>query len=165
MMKKTMKKFSTAACVLGLSTIGLMSVDVTKAASDTAQALAVVTAAINIAQVSDLDFGSSVQGDAASTVAPGDGTAAEFAVTGQANTAYTITLPADATVTMITGAGATADEQIGVNSFVSTPAAGANGLLDGSGAQTLNVGATRDALSATQVAGNYSANFTVDVVY
>ncbi|WP_290732392.1 DUF4402 domain-containing protein [Halobacteriovorax sp. JY17] len=164
-MKKTFKKVSTTMCLLGLSTAGLMSVDLAKAASDTAQALAVVTAAINISQVADLDFGSSVQGDAASTVAPGDATAAEFAVTGQASTAYTITLPADATVTMITGGGATADEQIAVNSFASTPAAGANGLLDGTGAQTLKVGATRAALSGTQTAGSYAANFTVDVVY
>lgn len=152
-------------CILGLSTAGLMSVDSVKAASDTAQALAVVTAAINIVQVADLDFGSSVQGDIAATVAPGDGTAASFTVSGQANTAYTITLPADGTVTMITGTGASADEQIAVNSFVSNPAVGANGLLDGAGSQTLNVGATRDAISATQVAGNYASNFTVDVVY
>ncbi len=165
MMKKTFKKISTTMCVLGLSTAGFMSMDIAKAASDSAQALAVVTAAINITQVADLDFGSAVQGDAASTVAPADGTAGEFAVTGQASTAYTITLPADSTVTMITGGGASADEQIGVDSFVSTPAAGANGLLDGTGAQTLKVGATRDALSGTQVAGSYAASFTVDVVY
>ena len=164
-MKKTFKKISTTMCILGLSTAGLMSVNSTKAASDSAQALAVVTAAINIAQVADLDFGSAVQGDGSSAIAPADATAAEFAVTGQASTAYTITLPADSTVQMITGAGSVADEQIDVDSFVSTPAAGANGLLDGSGAQTLKVGATRAALSGTQVAGSYAANFTVDVVY
>ena len=163
MMKKTFKKMSTTLCILGLSTAGLMSVDVTKAASDTAQALAVVTAAISIAQVSDLDFGSAAQGDGASTVAPASG--AEFTVTGQASTAYTITLPADSTVQMITGGGATADEQIDVDSFVSVPAAGANGLLSGAGSQTLNVGATRAALGASQTAGSYAATFTVDVVY
>lgn len=160
-----MKKLFIGASLFGVATLGLMTIDVAKAASTTAQALAVVTAAIDIAQVADLDFGSSVQGDVAKTVAPADATAAEFTVTGQPSTAYTITLPTDGTVTMITGGGASADEQITVNSFASSPAAGANGMLDGSGSETLKVGATRSALSATQVAGNYAATFTVDVVY
>lgn len=162
---KNVKKLMVATSAITLLGTSTFIVDDARAASDSAQALAVVTAAINIAQVADLDFGSAVQGDVAATVLPGDPTAAEFSVTGQPSTAYTITLPADATVQMITGGGATADEQINVNSFASTPAAGANGLLDGSGNQSLFVGATRDALSATQVAGSYAATFTVDVVY
>ena len=151
---------------LALTASYLMS-QATNAASDTAQALQTVIAAISISQVSDLDFGSAAPGDAAKTVAPGAAENAEnasFLVTGEASTAYTITLPADSTVVMQTGAGG-ANETIGVDSFTSNPAAGANGLLDGSGQQDLFVGATRDALGASQVAGAYTATFTVDVVY
>ncbi|EQC47338.1 DUF4402 domain-containing protein [Bacteriovorax sp. Seq25_V] len=160
-----MKRFLFGLTALTMTTFSFVTIDKAQAASDTAQALAVVTAAINIAQVADLDFGSAVQGDAQSTVAPADASAAEFTVTGQPSTAYTITLPSDGTIEMITGAGGSADERIAVDSFTSTPAAGANGSLDGTGSETLKVGATRAALSATQVAGNYAATFTVDVVY
>lgn len=137
------------------------------AASTTAQALQQVLAALTITQVSDLDFGTAAAGDVAKTVAPGaaeDAENASFSVTGEANTAYTITLPADSTVVMTTGGGG-ANETIAVDTFTSNPAAGANGLLDGSGQQDLFVGATRAALGASQVAGAYTATFTVDVVY
>lgn len=155
--------------VLGLAlSTSYFKQEIAQAASDTAQALQVVQAAIGIAQVSDLDFGSAVQGDAASTVAPGaaeNASNASFNVTGEPGFAYTITLPADGVVVMTTGAGVAANEQIAVNSFLSNPAAGANGLLSAGGAQTLFVGATRAALLATQVTGSYSDTFTVDVVY
>ncbi len=164
-----MNKFKKLMLMLGIvSTTQSFYIQIAQAATDTAQALQLVLAPIAIAQVSDLDFGSGFAGDPAKTVAPGaveDAENASFAVSGAANTAYTITLPADGAVTMITGAGATANEQIGVNSFLSNPAAGANGLLDGTGNQDLFVGATRDALLATQSAGSYAATFTVDVVY
>lgn len=141
---------------------------VAQAASDTAQVLQVVQAAIGIAQVSDLDFGTAVQGDAAKTVVPGAAENAEnasFNVTGEPGLAYTITLPANGTIVMTTATGLTANEQIAVNNFVSNPAAGANGLLSGAGTQSLFVGASRAALLATQVTGSYSDTFTVDVVY
>lgn len=153
--------------LIKLSLVGsaMMMMSQAHTASDTAQALVEVEAAISITQVQDLDFGTVVQGDAAGTVAPGDATAAQFDVTGQPNASYSITLPADGTVQMVTDTGDTADKQIDVDTFVSDPAEGANGLLDGSGAQQLNVGATHAAISATQVAGSYSDTFTVDVVY
>lgn len=138
------------------------------AASVNANANQTVTAAIAIAKVSDLEFGSAAQGDAAKTVAPGSSENAEnasFTVTGQASTAYTITLPADGVVKMITAGGGSANTEINVNSFVSNPAAGANGLLDGSGTQTLFVGATRAALGASQNTGSYTGSFSVTVVY
>ncbi|MGH1467553.1 MAG: DUF4402 domain-containing protein [Bdellovibrionales bacterium] len=158
---------ATAVLALVLSTSYLRT-EIAQAASDTAQALQVVQAAIGIAQVSDLDFGTAVQGDVAKTVAPGAAENAEnasFAVTGEPGLAYTITLPSNGVVVMTTGAGIAANEQIAVDSFVSNPAAGANGLLDGAGTQSLYVGATRAALLATQVTGSYSDTFTVDVVY
>ena len=135
-----------------------------QAASDSANANATVTAAIAIANVSDLEFGSAVQGDGAQTVAPGSSENAEngsFDVTGEPNMAYTVTLPGDVDVVMTNGGLGT----IAVNSFASTPAAGANGLLDVSGAQSLFVGATRAALLGAQEVGSYTATFTIDVVY
>lgn len=166
-MKITTLAKSTAVLAIALSSSYFKN-EIAQAASDTAQAIQVVQAAIGIAQVSDLDFGTAVQGDAAKTVAPGAAENAEnasFQVTGEPGLAYTITLPANGSVIMITGAGVAANEQIAVNNFVSNPAAGANGLLSAGGTQSLFVGATRAALLATQVTGAYSDTFTVDVVY
>ena len=73
----------------------------------------------------------------------------------EASTAYTITLPGDGTIIMTTGGGG-ANETIAVDSFVSNPAAGANGLLDGAGSAKPFVGATRAALGAGQVPGAYT---------
>ena len=137
------------------------------AATDSASATATVTAAIAIAQVSDLDFGSAVQGDANKTVVPATSENAEnasFDISGDANTTFTITLPANSTVIMETGAGGV-NETIAVDNFVSYPLAGANGLLDGSGQQQLFIGATRDIIGAAQVPGSYTTTFTVEVVY
>lgn len=138
-----------------------------RAANATGTARQVVTAAITITNVSDLDFGTAVQGDVAKTVAPGATENAEngsFTVSGQASTAYTITLPANGVVTMTTGGGG-ANETIAVTNFLSFPAAGANGMIGVGGTQLLLVGATRAALGASQVAGTYTGSYTVDVVY
>lgn len=144
----------------------LITSHTTFAASDTAQALQVVESAIAITQQSDLDFGTAVQGDAASTVdADTVETAsnASFLVTGEPNKAYNITLPLDGDVVMNTGTGSTAQEQISVNSYESFPVS--TGTLDGTGQDNLFVGATRSALLPDQVAGSYSSNFTVTVIY
>lgn len=135
------------------------------AASTTANATATVIAAIAITKTADLAFGTAPQSDPAKVILPASVSAASFTVTGAPNTAYTVTLPADGTVTMITGTGAVANQKIAVNTFTSTPAAGANGMLSAAGTQTLKVGATRAALLATQVVGSYTAAFTVNVVY
>jgi spore coat protein U-like protein len=164
-MKLTTKK----TVMLGLSLIGLgmSATNNAYAASTTGNAIQTVIAALSIANVSDLNFGSAPAGDVAKTVAPGaseDATNGSFTVTGQASTAYTITLPVDGVVTMIT-AGGGVDKTIAVDSFLSFPAAGANGLLSSTGSQSLFVGATRAALGATQVAGAYTGTYTVTVVY
>lgn len=112
----------------------------------------------------NLDFDTVIQGDASATVAPGDGTAAVFDVTGSPNTAYTVNLPA-APINMVTAGGGAAEREIEVNTFVSNPAAGANGMLDGAGEQELRVGATHAAILANQEPGSYSGTFTVEVVY
>lgn len=148
--------------ILSLSMALVIPVFSADAASTTANALQTVVAAIQIVKVADLNFGSAPQGDPLKLVAPAAG--ADFTVSGAASTAYTISLPADATVIMQT-AGGGLYKDIPVNSFVSTPAAGANGMLGAGGTQTLRVGATRAALDASQVLGAYTASFTVDVIY
>ncbi len=159
-MRRTIKGIAAVAALLGMATQ-------VNAASTTADALQIVTAAISIVKVSDLDFGTAAQGAVAKTVAPGAAEDAEngsFTVTGTPAAAYTITLPANSIVVMQTGAGG-ANETIAVDSFLSFPAAGANGVIGGAGTQLLLVGATRAALGAAQVAGSYIGAFTVDVVY
>ena len=138
------------------------------AASDTAQALQIVEAALAITKQSDLDFGFGVQGDGPKTVYSNgteDAENASFLVTGEPNKAYSITLPNDGDVNMITSGGGSSETTIAVNAFESTPAAGANGQLDGIGQQELFVGATRDALLPNQQAGSYADTFTVTVLY
>jgi hypothetical protein len=164
-MRKTVFKSTSAAIVLAFC-VEFVS-NPAFAASTTGTARQVVISAISIANVSDLEFGTAAAGDAAKIVAPGSAENAEngsFTVSGQANTAYTITLPSDGSVTLVTGGGGT-NETIAVNTFASFPAAGANGLLGAGGSQSLFVGATRAALSAAQVAGSYTGTYTVTVVY
>jgi hypothetical protein len=126
--------------------------------SATADATVVIQAAISITQVQDLDFGMVAPGDAAATVAPADATAAVFNVNGEANASYDIILPASVAMT---GPGA----DIVVGSFTSNPAAGSNGLLDGTGTQELRVGAQRPTIPLAQVSGSYAGTFTVEVAY
>jgi hypothetical protein len=131
-----------------------------QAASTTANAVQIVFPAISITKDSDLDFGSAPQGDAAKVVAPVSSSAAGFTVSGDPNRAYTITIPASASM-VTTGGGA--KKTIAVTSFVSSPSG--TGTIGANGTQTLKVGATRAALEKDQVAGRYSGAFTVSVVY
>ena len=151
-----------------LAVAGIYSIKQANAASSdntTADATCTVIASISITKTQDLQFGNASQSDVAKTVDPAADTtnSAAFTVAGQASTAYDITLPADATITMITGAGGTADEQIDVDSFASSPSGSGN--TGAGGSQTLYVGATRAAILATQTAGSYTASFTVTVAY
>lgn len=159
-MKKTSYALAATAAMIALA-LGSKGF----AASTTGTAKQVVIQAIAITNVSDLDFGSAPPADAAKTVAAGttDGPAnGSFNVTGEPNKSYTITLPADGAVTMTTGAGGT-NQTIAVGTFTSFPSA--NGTLSNSGSQTLLVGATRAALSASQTPGTYTGTYTVTVVY
>ncbi len=138
----------------------------TNAASTTGTAVQLVYAAISVVNVSDLDFGAAPPGNPLKTVPPGtseNSANGSFTVTGQPSVAYTITLPASAT--MRTGAGAVANERITVNAFVSFPLAGANGLLGAGGTQSVFVGATRAALRPAQVVGIYTATYALTIVY
>ncbi len=118
-----------------------------------------VVSAIHLFKLRDLDFGEGLQGDAAKLVSTSEG--AEFSVLGEPHRAYSIIIPH--TLSMTTGSGSTASEQIQVSNFQSQP--DTSGKLDCDGKQTLRIGATRAALLPTQKSGNYLAPFTVTVLY
>ena len=84
--------------------------------------------------------------------------AASFSVTGDMNTTYAITLPANGVVSLTSGANSMA-----LNDFTSNPAA-TSGQLYASGSQTLTVGATLSVIGS-QATGDYTGSFTVTVDY
>lgn len=145
----------------------------------TATATGTIVTPIAIANAGDLNFGNvavqSVLGGTVILAADGTRTtggaggvtlpasagtvsAAHFDVTGTANYTYTITLPT--TATTVTSAG----NIMTVDNFTSTPTS--DGTLDGSGAQTIDVGATLN-VAAGQPAGEYTSTipFNVTVNY
>jgi len=127
-------------------------------ATGTGTAKTTVMASITITPVagSALDFGVASPNDVAKVIAATDATKAQkFDITGQANTAFTITVPASVTMT---GPGTA----ITVNTFTSTPA---SPVLNASGTLTIGIGATRSAIPANQVAGAYTGAFSVTVSY
>lgn len=91
----------------------------------------------------------------ASQLAGGTPAAANFNVTGTASTNYTVSLPASITITNGT-------DNLTVDSF--THDAGATPALDGTGADTFNVGADLT-IAGTESAGAYTGTFTVTVNY
>lgn len=157
----SLKYFFGVVTIVFVLLLSLFINDKAYGASATATARQVVITALSITNTSDLDFGTAPQGDPAKTVAPSDATAASFNVAGQSNYAYTITLPS--TAQMTTAGGGTADKTINVSTFTSNPSS--SGTLDAAGNQVLKVGATRDALLATQQPGSYTGTFTVTVIY
>jgi hypothetical protein len=130
-------------------------------------------AVIAISNTQGLAFGKFVAGSAGSvTVSPGGvrstsggvvlmssgaGAAAQFAVSGDANATYVISLPADGTVSLASGANSMA-----VNTFTSSPSP--TGTLGAGGTQTLSVGATLS-VGSNQASGSYSGSFDVTVNY
>lgn len=130
-------------------------------------------AVIAISNTQALAFGKFVAGSGGSvTVSPaggrsasggvvlvpsGAGAAAQFAVSGDANVTYAISLPADGTVSLASGANSMA-----VNTFTSSPSP--TGTLSAGGAQTLSVGATLS-VGSNQAIGSYSGTFDVTVNY
>jgi hypothetical protein len=146
--------------------------------SATATATAQIVAPITITKNVDMNFGNisssaiagtviltpagtrTVTGGATLPTSAGTVTAAAFTIGGAPAYTYVITLPATPyVITRVSGS-----ETMQVTAFTSTPTP--TGLLDGSGAQTLSVGATL-AVGVTQAAGTYTnaTGFTVTVNY
>ena len=149
-------------------------------ATEAADAKATIIKPISIAKTADLSFGKVVPA-AAGTVSlstsaergvtggttimstqTGTVTAAAFTVTGEALATYTVTLPANDSVSMNGPGGAT----MAVNSFTSSVATSAGAGLLTSGTQELKVGATLSVgTAAAQTAGDYTGSFNVTVAY
>ncbi|HUP91634.1 MAG TPA: DUF4402 domain-containing protein [Solimonas sp.] len=143
------------------------------AASASADATATVVTPIAITSTADLVFGKFSAGTGGSVVMSNAGArsktgsvvlltgtaggAAGFNVTGDANATYSISLPADDSVTVSDGAS----HSMAVDSFISNP--GSSGTLTG-GAQAVAVGATLT-VGSGQAAGAYTGTFAVGVEY
>ncbi|HEV7572869.1 MAG TPA: DUF4402 domain-containing protein [Thermoanaerobaculia bacterium] len=139
-------------------------------ASATASAFAKVITPIAITKTADLNFGTIISGSTGTvTVSPAgvetaigatvlnpnpNVSAAQFNVTGEPSTVYTITLPG--TITITNGA-----QTMSVGGFQSTPA---SGVLSAGGSQALQVGATLN-VGTNQAVGSYSGTFSVTVNY
>lgn len=129
---------------------------------------------ITIENTRALSFGSFVAGNGGSVTvdtngnrnAGGDvvlvpsspGAHAQFTISGDPNTTYTIQLPGNDVVSL-TGPGM----DMFVNDFTSTPT-GAGGQLGAGGSQVLSVGGTLD-VGSGQAPGSYSGSFSVTVNY
>jgi hypothetical protein len=172
-MKQITKFFAIAIVMVAFSVNTFAQV------SATANASATIITPITITRVNHMNFGNVAPSGVAGTVvlspaggrvatnctvyagaAAGTVTAASFTVSGMAAYTYSILLPAAATT--ITGAGL----PMTVDIFTSTPTVAAGGTLDGTGNQTLLVGATLN-VGANQAAGLYTSGtpFTVTVNY
>ena len=164
-----------AKCAVAVGAIGLAAAlpSSVQAAGVSTNATATVATAITIAKNNDVEFGTIAVGagggnvilatdgsrtttGSASILASGPGAAADFLVTGQPSATYSITLPANGTVSL-TGPGA----PMAADNFTSLPLA--TGLLSaGPGTETLLVGAELS-IAAGQTAGAYTTAGTFNV--
>lgn len=120
---------------------------------------------LQIRKVSDLDFGEASPGDGPKTIAPGASETREnasFEVSGEPLRYFQIILPPRKSVHMINGGGGP-QREIAIEEFTSYPHR--SGALDQSGRSMIYVGATREAISTSQKAGDYMGRFYITVVY
>jgi len=143
----------------------------TQAAGVSATANASVIAPIAISQTAAMEFGSMSPTAVAGTVvlttagvrtstnvdlaAGATPAAGAFSVSGNANSAYSVTLPT--TVTLASGANSMTLQAFGDD-------AGATPTIPGTGPATFSVGATL-VVGANQAAGGYTGSYTVTVNY
>lgn len=172
-MKQRTKLFATAILFIVFAGNSLAQV------SETANASATIITPIAITRVNHMNFGNIAPSGVAGTVtltpagvrsalnctiysgaSAGTVTAASFDITGMPNFTYSILIPT--TTTTISGPG----DDMTVDTWSSNPTVAAGGTLDGTGAQTLTIGATLH-VGINQVAGSYTSAtpFTVTVNY
>lgn len=134
----------------------LVAAPAAMAASETFTSSIEVIAPVSITKTADLDFGTILADETANvTVAAADAGAAAFTITGNAGDTVTVTV--DNTATMTDGSN-----NIGVISIAPDDAAP---VLTG-GSATVKVGGVADiATAGTLVAGSYTGNVNIDVVY
>ena len=163
-----------------LASVMLMSIASLNAFADggsnataSANASAKIITPIALAKTADLNFGNIAASSAVGTViitpqggrsatggvtpsAIGTPTRAAYNATGENNATYNITLP---TTVVITDENS---QTMTVNNFKSTPTP--TGTFSGSGAQTIEVGATLN-VGANQASGSYQGNYNVTIAY
>lgn len=168
--------FSALGAIAIVAFAGFTASDVRAQASatDTANITALISNPVTLTKTGDLDFGeispstgsttvvvttaSATTGSTASLVG-GTPAAASFDVGGLASRTYSITLPADGTVTIDDAGAGVAMDVDGFNHD-----AGGLPALDVGGADSFNVGATLT-VGADQLAGSYTGSFDVTVDY
>jgi hypothetical protein len=146
------------------------------ARAETASVGATIVAPLQVAKVSDLEFGGIIPASSAETVTVdvsgarevtgGLGLAttvpaavgARFTVSGSASALFSVALPGSAILSRV-GGGAT---DMAVTDFVSST--GALGVLGANGAQEVVVGATLH-VGASQPVGRYTGTFDVTIEY
>lgn len=168
-----MTNFKKSLLLVAAVIAGFTAISEAHAATATFDANATVITPIAITRTAHLNFGSFAPTGSAGTVtvdeagtrsqtnvllSGGTVNAAAFDVTGQASTAYTVTLPATANVT--SGANTMAVSFAAANVTGDT----LNQTLNGLGAHTLAVGG-EIAVGASQAAGTYTGSFTMTVNY
>lgn len=166
-MKTTIKILAVLVAMVGFSAASY--------AQSAADASVTIIAPLTIQKAGDLSFGNVAVGQTGGTVVitpagsrsstgdvqlspanPGTITAASFNLTGQGTYGFSITLPADGTVTVSDGTNTMA-----LNSFTSNPSG--SGALT-AGAATIGVGATL-VVAGGQPTGAYTGTFVVTVAY
>lgn len=168
-------KITTFATTAFVALLGLGSAGGAFAATDSANANAEIVAAITITNTADLNFGQIAPSGTAGTVtisvdgvrtgSPGvtlgnqvDVSQASFDIAGAPNNLYSITLPADGTITLTSGAS----PAMAVDDFLSDPPG--PGTINGGGTDLIDVGATLS-VAANQPNGSYTGTFDVTVAY
>jgi hypothetical protein len=161
MNKSTFNKIAALSLSLGL-------VSAANATDESFNIGITLIAPIVITETNALSFVETTAGsDQTVTTAPGDGIAATFTATGEANRAVTGSV-VESSVVLTTGAGVTTAEQMTVDTFTTggTDMSGAGAAtFDGSGdLSDLRVGATANVLTE-DVPGVYAGSATFRLVY
>jgi len=165
-MKTCAKLFLAFAMAIGFS-------NAYSQASGTATASMSVLTAISVTKTQDLVFTSASAGAASETIAVGAGNSAGFDITAEPGTLvnYTVTgLDSANKIGISHNANCTGDpidptiDCILISGFVTTNSG--SQTTDGiTGNATVSVGATREVLNASQVAGAYTGTFDLTVTY
>jgi hypothetical protein len=160
------KNFVFNVLLSGNLVLSAVSVANTDFAETDANAIIKVKQSIVLKKDRDLVFSDAVQGDAQPEVLGATSqSAASFTVSGQPGRTYVVSFKSSS-IFMTTGKGDTTDSQIQVDNFTTDLSNGLGTLDSTTGKQTFGVGATRAAISPTQiVADDYKGIFTVRVTY
>ncbi len=147
---------------IALLAIFLYSAPVAHSISITGTTQTLVQPALTVTKISDMDFGTDVQGSPNKRIRPRNfenDENASFLIEGVANAAITITTPPGSIFLDHTSSG----DQLEVRRFRSTPRG--TSTIRNTGERMLYVGAQRRRIPNNVASGLYTGTFTVTVVY